>query len=188
MPVLNDVRTYLNEKTNYLVNWNRPGSLFFSNHRYSIRELIERGFVITSTAVGGFLAWNKSEEGGATPFVLGASLAFLLAHTVTMSPLIYKRLQAKWSCDEHVKTINNQLIGTNEDFALVVKQVIDKIMAHAAEKSPSAVWGKRERLLKNLETWITEEEQEKLSDVLKNEDIIFLLNHNLFPQTQSLTI
>ncbi|KTD12084.1 hypothetical protein Lgra_1542 [Legionella gratiana] len=185
---LDNIRTFLNQKTDYLINWNRPGSLFFSSHHYSTRELIERGFVITSTAAGGFLAWNKSEEGGAAPFVLGASLAFLLAHTVTMSPLIYKRIKAKWSCDERIKTINSQLSDEDKNFSLLVKQVIDKIMTHAAEKSPSAVWGKRDRLLKNLETWIDEEEHSLLGDVLKNEEIISLLNKGTFPQTESLVI
>ncbi|KTC93453.1 hypothetical protein [Legionella cincinnatiensis] len=185
---LDNVRSFLNQKTDYLINWNRPGSLFFSNHRYSTREFIERGFVITCTAAGGFLAWNKSEEGGVTPFALGASLAFLLSHTVTMSPLIYKRLKAKWSCEEHIKTINSKLSDEDKDFALLVNQVIEKITTHATEKSPSAVWGKRDRLLKNLETWIDEEEHSMLNDVLKNEEIISLLDHGIFPQAEPLTI
>lgn len=188
MPLLNDMRTYLNQKTDYLINWNRPGSLFFGNHRYSTRELIERGFVITCTAAGGFLAWNKSEEGGATPFLFGASLAFLLAHTITMSSLIYKRLNAKWGCEEHIKTINTQLDHADKDFALLVNPVIDKIISHTSEKSPSAVWGKRERLLKNLETWINEENHNILSHVLKDEEIISLLDNNTFPRTESLTL
>ncbi|KTD63669.1 hypothetical protein Lsan_1102 [Legionella santicrucis] len=185
---LDNVRSFLNQKTDYLINWNRPGSLFFSNHHYSTRELIERGFVITCTATGGFLAWNKSEEGGVTPFALGASLAFLLSHAVTMSPLIYKRLKAKWSCEEHIKTINSKLSNEDKDFTLLVNQVIEKITTHAAEKSPSAIWGKRARLLKNLETWIDEEEHSMLGDVLKNEEIISLLDNGIFPQAESLTI
>ncbi len=185
---LDNVKSFLNEKTDYLINWNRVGNLFFSNHRYSSQELMERGFVVTCTAAGGFLAWNKSEEGGVTPFALGASLAFLLSHTVIISPLIYKRLKAKWSCDEHIKTINSKLSEEDKDFTLLVKQVIDKVMTHAAEKSPSAIWGKRERLLKNLETWIDEEDHSMLDGVLKNEEIIPLLDKGSFPRTESFMI
>ncbi|ARM33846.2 hypothetical protein [Legionella longbeachae] len=183
-----NIRSFLNQKTDYLINWNRVGNLFFSNHRYSTRELVERGFVITCTAAGGFLTWNKSEEGGVTPFALGASLAFLLSHSVIISPLIYKRLKAKWSCDEHIRTINSKLNDEDKDFAQLVKQVIDKITTHAAEKSPSAIWGKRDRLMKNLETWIDEEDHGMLGDILKNEEIISLLDKGSFPETESLMI
>lgn len=177
MPFLATTKDYLNKKTDYLINWNRPGSLFFGTHRYSNRELLERGFVIASMALGGFLAANKSEKGGALPFAFGASLAFLLAHTVTMSPLIHKRLKAKWGCDELVKQLKAQT-QSEEEFGSVVSTVIDQIMAHAAVKSPSAVWGTRLRLLNNLNEWIKNEDHNLLIPTLRNEHIISLLDNN----------
>jgi hypothetical protein len=48
-----DFRDKLNDMTLNLVNWKLPGSLFFSRHHYSNRELAERGFVILFTALGG---------------------------------------------------------------------------------------------------------------------------------------
>jgi hypothetical protein len=182
MPVLNEVGTFLNKKTDYLINWNRVGNLLFSNHRYSPQELIVRGFVVTCTAAGGFLAWNNSEKGGAMPFLLGASLAWTLAHAVVISPLVYKRLKAKWGCKEHIKSINDQLNEQDNDFTQLVYQTIDKILSHASEKSPSAVWGKRERLLNNLQRWIEEQDSSILSDVLKDKDIISKLDTNIFPE------
>lgn len=86
MHELYEAGSFLNRKSAYLINWHRVGSLLFSNHRYSTYELLQRGFVIATTAAGGFLAWNNSEKGGAKPFVLGASLA-LPFPTPLLSPI-----------------------------------------------------------------------------------------------------
>jgi hypothetical protein len=177
MPFLDSTKDFLNKKTDYLINWNRPGSLFFGTHRYSNRELLERGFVIASIALGGFLAHNKSEREGVLPFAFGASLGFLLAHAVTMSPLIYKRLQAKWGCEELIKKMQGQLKSESELHSLI-SQAIEQIMAHATVKSPSAVWGKRLRLLQTLSAWIDEQDPMELTATLKGENIIELLDTN----------
>lgn len=178
MPRLDQIRELLNQRTDYLINWNRVGSLFFSNHRYSTQELLERSFIISATAIGGFLAWNQS-EGNSTTLAFGASLGFLLAHTATLSPLIYKRLQTKWACEEHIKTINSHLNDEMSECSSLVKQTMDKIMNYTPEQtSPSAIWGKRERLLKNLEAWITEEDCSNLTHILSKDDIITLLENN----------
>jgi hypothetical protein len=179
MSFLTDTQAYLTNKSNYLVNWHRVGNLLFTNHRYSPRELLERSFVIASTAAGGFLAWNKSEEGGATPFALGASLAFVLSHTLVISPLIYKRLHAMWNCDTILKSIGEQL-AHEQDKGLVhlIQGALKQVMTHVAEKSPSAVWGKRLRLLTNLQVWLDEEDPESLRKILTDKQFIERLDKN----------
>ncbi|RUR09723.1 hypothetical protein [Legionella sp. km772] len=184
MPFFASTREFLNQQTGYLVNWNRPGSLFFGNHRYSNRELLERGFVIASTAVGGFLAANKSEHGGVVPFAFGASLAFLLAHTVTMSPLIYKRLKAKWACEELIKKLNAQ---NSDELRPLISLAINEVMNHAPVKSPSAVWGKRLRLLQNLDEWINNNDPSLLLTTLKEKNLITLLEENNLTARSTLT-
>lgn len=177
-----DIRRFLTEQSNYLIDWNRPGSLFFSNHKYSSREMLERGFVITSTAVMGFLTWNQSTAGGALPFALGASLGFLISHTITMSPLIYKRLQAQWACNE-LKTEINALLEKKPDFiSSLVHPVIDKVIKFPKSKSASETWGCRARLLANLKDILTEPTLSvtQLQEILANEEIIKILDENKF--------
>ena len=45
----------LTDASNNLIDFSRSASLFFSEHRYSTKEILERGFVITSMAVSGSL-------------------------------------------------------------------------------------------------------------------------------------
>ena len=168
------IRDYLNVKSNYLIDWNRPGSLFFGNHRYSSQELLERGFVIAMTATGGFLKWNNSNNGGFTPLACGAALGFLISHSITMSPLIYKRLEAQWACDTLQDKINLKLIAKKEDVRLLVSNTVATVLQQTHSTSPSAVWGRRKRLLTNLLEWLNDSQisLEKLTDTLKSADII----------------
>lgn len=163
------VRDYLNNKSNYLINWNRPGALLFGNHRYTPRELLERGFVITMTAAGGFL-----NRGSLTSFSGGAALGFLLAHSITMSPLIYKRLEAMWACDSLKDQIHLRLLARPADFRPLVTDVVDKVLQETHSKSPSAVWGRRKRLLTNLLDWLNDKQLslEQLTPVLQCSDVI----------------
>lgn len=183
MPLFGDATAgYLNQRTDHLVNWNRPGGLFFSNHQYSNRELLERGFVIASMAVGGYMAAG----GGVLCCVFGASLAFTVAHGITMAPLIHKRLKAKWACDELVNNLKEQ-IKFDDEFGVLVSAVIDQVMAHVASTSPSAVWGKRQRLLETLTKWFNGIDHEELSSTLKDEDIISLLDRDTLSSGHTLT-
>jgi hypothetical protein len=174
------IRSFLNEKSDYLINWNRPGSLFFGSHRYSYQELLERGFVIASTAALGFLAWNQSSDGGMMPFAYGAALGFLMSHTITMSPLIYKRLEAKWACDALQDKIDLKLIAKNTDFRALVDKVVAEVLNENSSKSPSAVWGRRKRLLTTLLDWLDEPQLslKTLTDTLKSVDVIDHLDKN----------
>ncbi|KTD54775.1 hypothetical protein [Legionella quateirensis] len=170
-------RDFLTARSNYLIDWNRPGSLFFGRHRYSLQEKIERGFVITSTAVMGFLTWNASEQGGFLPFAFGASLGFLISHTITMSPLIYKRIKAQWSCNDLITQINQKITQQEPDFITLVQSVCDDVLKSTNSAGPSATWGRRKRLLETLLEWLnTEEKMDTVTETLKKTDIIDLLD------------
>jgi hypothetical protein len=178
-------RDYLTKKSDYLINWQRAGSLFFSGtHRYTPKEVLERSFVITSMAVGGFLKWNTSNNGGATPFMFGAALGFLVSHSITMSPLIYKRLEAKWACGSLKDTIHLRLIAKPEECRLLVTSIIEKILKETHSKSPSAVWGRRKRLLTNLLEWLNNSQLslKELTDKLQSPDVITHLDKKNKPE------
>jgi hypothetical protein len=180
------LRDFLTAQSNYLIDWNRAGSLFFSNHHYSLQEKLERGFVITSTAVMGFLTWNATEQGGFLPFAFGASLGFLISHTITMSPLIYKRLVAQWSCTDLIDQINQKITHQEPDFITLVQSVCDDVLKSTNNTSPSATWGRRKRLLETLLEWLnTEEKMDTITETLKKADIVDLLDQREIPPSSS---
>ena len=161
-----------------LIDFRRPGALFFSNHKYSQRELLERIFVITSAATLGFLNWMQSQEGWAIPIASGAALGFLISHTITMSPLIYKRLVFMWNCYNIQKEIKSNIAKDKMPFIELVNSVVEQILEHKGSKSASATWGKRERLMTNLLTWLKDNTHDSLvmNEALGNADIISSLD------------
>lgn len=165
----------LNELTNYLVDFSRPGSLFFGNHRYSNKELAERFFVVTTTALAGYWQWYSSEsitEAGAA-----ATFGFLVSHTITMAPLICKRLEKQWACDQLATQIKIKTKNQTADFIRLVNSVVKQVLTHADVKSASEVWGKRERLLTHLSNWLnTDVPIDELTELLEREDIIKCLD------------
>lgn len=171
--------TYLTNASNYLVDWNRPGSLFFGRHRYSTKELAERGFVIAMTSIAGYWAWSQSQS----PMyaAAAATIGFLVAHTITMSPLICKRLEAKWACDALIIDIRSH-VNDKPEFQDLVNSVIEKVMQYAQSKSASAVWGERKRLLTHLSEWVRDVRIsiDDLSAVLKRDDVISCLDNQNF--------
>jgi hypothetical protein len=163
----------LNETSNYLIDWRRPGSLLFSNHRYSQKEWAERIFVAGSTALAGYWQWCDSQD--MKDAGIAATIGFLLSHTLTMSPLILKRLKNKWACDELIVNIRGKTHTESPEFKKLIESAIQKILQHAESKSASAVWGDRARLLTNLSVWL-DQNNAYLSETLNQEDIINLLN------------
>ncbi len=167
------MRKSLTEASNYLVDWRRPGSLLFSNHRYSQKEWAERIFVIGSTALCGYWQWCNSQD--IKDAGIGATIGFLLSHTITMSPLIVKRLKHQWACDKLIINIEEKIHSESPEFKELIGSTVEKILTHAESRSASAVWGKRERLLTNLSIQL-DENKDHLADILNKEDGINLLN------------
>ncbi len=146
------MRAYLNQATGYLINWDRPGSLFFNTtHHYTERELLERFAVITGTATGAFLAWYNSYN-----IVGGASIAFLIVHSITMAPLIWKRLNAMYACYQLHEEILIMVKNFSSSDQNLIQKTMTAILNHSDVKSPSAVWGKRKRLLDNLKNLLND--------------------------------
>lgn len=169
---------FLNGQTGNLIDWNRPGSLLFSTHRYSAKELAERGAIIAATAICGYLAWNLTESSGYA--ALGASIGFIVSHAVTMYPLIQKRMQAKLDCNERRLELERQF--TDKDpLSQSISRVISLIMEHEASRSPSEIWGKRARLLSTLLEWTRNGYE--LGKVLESSDIIQLLDKNIHDES-----
>jgi hypothetical protein len=163
----------LNEASNYLIDWRRPGSLLFCNHRYSQKEWAERLFVVGSTAMAGYWQWCDSQD--MRDAGIAATVGLLLSHTLTMSPLILKQLKNKWACDELIVNIRERIHAELPEFKELIESTIQKILKHAESKSASAVWGERARLLTNLLGWL-DQNNAYLAEVLNQEDIINLLN------------
>ncbi len=168
------LRDELTRQTNHLMDWGRPGALFFSHHQYSAQEWLERGFVLTSSAAMGFLNWMQTKEGGLMPFAYGAGLGFLLSHTLTMSPLIHKRLVSMWNFSTVAKKIKEDIANDAPEFIALVNTVITQLKAHEGSKSASAIWGKRERLINNLCHLLatSDHRSQLLENALKSETII----------------
>lgn len=178
---------FLNVQTANLIDWNRPGSLFFGNHRYSAKELAERGAIIASAAIAGYLSWNLTESPGYA--ALGACVGFLVSHAVTMYPLIKKRIQAKSACESMKLELERQFPpeeDTEHTLAQNISAVVKTIMEHTASKSPSEIWGKRARLLSTLVEWICD--QHKLDELLQSPDIIIYLDQNNRVHTPSCSL
>lgn len=163
----------LNETSNYLIDWRRTGNLLFSNHRYSQKEWAERIFVVGSTALAGYWQWCDSQD--MKDAGIAATIGFLLSHTLIMSPLILKRLKNKWACDELIINIKEKTHTKSPAFKELIESAIQKILKHAESKSASAVWGERVRILTKLSDML-DQNNAYLAEVLKQEDIINLLN------------
>lgn len=165
---------FLNEKTHHLIDWKRVGNLFLSNHHYSLKELMERSFIVTSTAVVGFLSWNNSEKGGIGSVVWGASMGFFISHSIVMSHLAYKRLKTRWACLDIIQTIQSKF--QEHPQSKLINKAIYHIMIQADSKSASsAVWGKRKRLLTRLSDYL---DARNLEALLDTPELIQLLDEN----------
>lgn len=171
---------FLTKASDNLVDWRRVGNLFFGKtHRYSAKELSERGFVVAMTGIAGYWTWSQYQDPGFA--AIAATIGFLVSHTIIVSPLIYKRLQAKWACDALIINIRNH-VNDKPEFQTQVNSVIDKVMQHAESKSASAVWGKRKRLLTHLSEWVDDVRIsiDALSVILKRDDVISCLDNQNF--------
>lgn len=166
MLFIENLADILTKNTNHLIDWNRIGSVVGAR-QYTYRELAERGFIIASMAAGGFLAKNQREQGGIASFAGGAFLAFLLAHTITMSPLIYKRIKLQGACNDIKTRLDEQLMSEPELRDSVI-ELINKIMKLATVRGASAVWSHRLSLLNRLEKLVTNADHNQLLSQLNN--------------------
>ena len=147
-----NLHEFITACSDYLIDGRRIGNLIVSNHRYSAQELLQRGLIITCTAVAGFLEQRRQDDYRVGPFVLGASLGFVLSHGIVIAPLVYKRWSIKNECSSEVAEIRDLLVLKPAQQKAQVDLMIKEIM-HLEGKSASAVWGKRLRLLQVLKDY-----------------------------------
>ena len=165
---------FFNRASGHLVDWKRPGNLFLRSNNYSQKVWAERIFVLGSTALAGYWQWYDSQE--IKEAGIAATIGFLVSNTLTMTSLIWKRLENKWACDALAAYIKDAIKKEKPFFVKLVGSVIQKILEHADSKSASEVWGERRRLLTNLSNWLSQD-VEGLTEILKRADIVSCLTH-----------
>lgn len=139
----------LNQSCNYLLDWNRFGGLFFSNHSYTEKEFQQRIKILNTSFLFGLCSYLNSNSMQSALFF--TAIGFLISHYEETKSLIHKRiqftqdlqiaenkihscLQKNFSTHDHhffttlISTIKNSKLGTNS----------------------SSILGKRKRLMENL--------------------------------------
>lgn len=169
----------LTEFSDYLADWSRTGELLFSaTHRYSYAEMLPRGFIITATALSGFLAaqLNDEENSHFSDLTIGSAVAlamFVVSHTIVISPLVYKRYLVKQDCKQLTTEIETQLKLTDDNSTefKAAKQLIMTIVEATLRISlsddqharASQTWGFRRSLLTKIKEKIGNDANEIIS-------------------------
>lgn len=158
-------RQSLTEYSSHLLDWSRVASLLSSGtHRYSRKELIQRGFVVGSMLVGSGLAYSQCEEDDSLGIkglysMSGCFVGFVLSHVVVIWPLVKKRLEMRHDCleaKEKILSYVSLLTDCPEQTELKdqIEAFIDNAMqlSLSTEKNAKASqsWGYRRRILLNL--------------------------------------
>jgi hypothetical protein len=94
----------ITEFSGHMIDASRIGNLLRSeHHRYTLDQLLTRGFIISISAVSGFLGWNlnnqeKTHYSDASMGIAMTLAGFVLSHTVVIVPLIKKRCKMRKEC------------------------------------------------------------------------------------------
>lgn len=161
----------LTERSLHLVDWSRVASLVRSGtHRYSVKELAVRGFVVGTMAAGTYLGYQKSDEQagyGMKGFysMSGCFVGFFLSHIVVVLPLLSKRLSMRKDCleaKEKILVSISHLTGNQEEIELKekIEGFVDHVMTlslgNEKEAKASQTWGRRRRILSCLVDFLEE--------------------------------
>src|ERR1700748_3642552 len=120
-----NLANYLSKKCDYLVDWSRLGQLLFSwTHKYSIKEILIRLFVSTSTALSCWLFLHEFDY-SIPKGLLGSLVGFTISHTIVILQLILKRLRVKRQCREMASAIINRLDEMDENKVISEDTYID---------------------------------------------------------------
>ncbi len=166
----------LTENSNHFLDWSRIGELFGSGtHRYSLKELTARAFVIGCTATFSYLSASLNDEKKTgcsylTMLIAGGVVGFVFSHLIVISPLILKRYNMSQECSQMVDEIrslfNNAVLKNSENRKQLINDVIEHILkislSDEKHARASETWGNRIKLLSRV----------KLSLVATDEDII----------------
>ncbi|WP_035892869.1 hypothetical protein, partial [Legionella oakridgensis] len=158
----------LTARFHHLVDWSRVGELLASGrHRYTTRQLIERGVIIAATGAGAYMGYNLADSGfglgSALYSMAGSFVGFVLSHTVVIIPLIYKRYQMSQACSAAQENILallqdiNHLEGDREKVSALIRtvsRVVEETMtlnlSDEQHARASQTWGTRRALMEKI--------------------------------------
>lgn len=160
------------EWSNHYLDWSRFGELLVSDHhKYSRDEILIRGVMIGCGTVSAMLGYyyndkEKTQCADLTFAVISGFVGFTISHIIAISPLILKRLQMQWACDDYIAQIHTKLDKkvppVSAEGLAIVKGVIDKIYALSLSNdkhaNASLTWGERKRLFGVLCEYIDDSE------------------------------
>ncbi|WP_133128685.1 hypothetical protein [Legionella nagasakiensis] len=158
----------LTARFHHLVDWSRVGELLASGrHRYTTRQLIERGVIIAAMGAGVCAGYNMADSGfglGSTLYSMaGCFIGFVASHAVVILPLIHKRYQMSQACSAAQKRILsllqeiNHLDGDREKVSELVR-TISRVVAETMTLNlsdeqharASQTWGARRALMEKI--------------------------------------
>jgi hypothetical protein len=160
----------LTEYSNHYIDWSRAAELIQAgNHRYSKDELLARGSIVAITAVSAYLGAeaNNPEKTNCSAttmaIILGVLAAVISHHFIAVLPLYRKRLEMSRECQQIIDEINQKLekneVNMSEACKVHIRREIDTIMhlSLSDEKhgNASQTWGRRKRLLSELNEKLT---------------------------------
>lgn len=144
-PMFHFIAKHLNRLSNYLIDWSRVGELLRSGrHRYSMTELIPRGFVATCIIMPLIIQREISWS-----ILFQMFICFVVSHTIVIAHLIWKRYKTKSDCDCLSEMIKKTYCRCNETEKCNPCGKLDSIYSNVTLKS-SAMWGYRKRKLTKL--------------------------------------
>lgn len=169
----------LTQASDYLVDFTRIAERISSSAtwipQYSRKEIMDRLFILMSTFAAGFVG-NRLSNPNAQSFyasrpvvtVAASVTGFFISHVLVIIPLIKKRLEMKRACMELIDSMRTKF-KNNLELANLLELTIERILAlnfvENGRAQASLTWGRRERLLKVLNSQLHLVDLNKVEDV-----------------------
>lgn len=162
----------LTEYSNHYIDWSRAAELIQAgNHRYSKEEIVARGGIIALTAVSAYLGAevNNPEKTNCSAttmaIILGVFGAFVSHHIIAVRPLYRKRLEISKDCkrlsNEIIQKLENNEVKMNSACKASIQEELHRIeslsLSNTKHGNASQTWGRRKRLLSELNEKLTPE-------------------------------
>lgn len=162
----------LTEYSNHYIDWSRAAELIQAgNHRYSIDELKARGSILALTAVSAYLGAevNDPEKTNCSAttmaIILGVFGAVLSHHIIAVRPLYRKRFEISKDCkrlsDEIICKLENNAVKMSSACKASIEKELHRIenlsLSNEKHGNASQTWGRRKRLLSELNEKLTPE-------------------------------
>jgi hypothetical protein len=186
------VANELTRLSGYLVDWSRVGELLAQGtHRYSQKELIQRGAIVAATGVGGiagYYAAQLDEENHHRGLysMAGCFIGFVVSHSIVIVPLIQKRWNMNKECqvlESNIFNLLSQLNDYTRDTAQEHQSLISNItgmvaninkfnLADDKHAKASQTLGARKRMLENVYAKLNEDINGLENSEKRNENLL----------------